>query len=151
MNRVRLLESLQRPGTTAWADTLLAGPPHRHAVTLVGASGHDDAAVVARTRAAGARAISTEPLGVDYPVDVFSLSHIALPFDVDDPLYGRIPSDGHPLQLGAIALRGERNALVVPQASLDRLSYNPFHAYMSARIRALLDAPQTATAATGQP
>lgn len=31
VNRVRLLESLQRPGTTAWADTLLAGPPHRHA------------------------------------------------------------------------------------------------------------------------
>ena len=37
------------------------------------------------------------------------------------------------------------------QASLDRLSYNPFHAYMSARIQALLEAPQTGTAGTGQP
>jgi alpha-beta hydrolase superfamily lysophospholipase len=143
VNRVRLLESLQHPGTTAWADTLLAGPPHRHAVTVVGANAQDDAAVVARTRAAGARAIATQPLGVDYPVDVYSLSHIALPFDVDDPLYGRIPHADHPLQLGAIALRGERNALVVPQASLDRLSYNPFHAYMLARIGALLQAPRT--------
>ena len=151
VNRVRLLQSLQRPGTTAWADTLLAGPPHRHAATLVGAGAHDDPAVVARTRAAGASAITTQPLGVDYPVDVFSLSHIALPFAADDPLYGRIPHPDHPLQLGALALRGERNALVVPQASLDRLSYNPFHAYMSARIQALLEAPRTATAGTGQP
>ena len=69
------------------------------------------------------------------------MSHIALPFTEDDPLYGRIPHAEHPLQLGAIALRGERNALVVPEASLNRLSYNPFHAYMSAQIEALLRGP----------
>jgi len=150
VNRGRLLQSLQRPGTTVWADALLDGAAHGHAVTLVGANAHDDPAVVARTRAAGASTITTQPLGLDYPADISSLSHIALPFAVDDPLYGRIPYADHPLQIGAIALRGERNALVVPQASLDRLSYNPFHAYMSARIQALLEAPQTATARPGQ-
>lgn len=141
VNRTRLLQSLQREGSATWADNLLAGPPHAHASTVVGVRGDDDPAAVARTRPAGAAATSSHDIGIDYPGDVFSLSHVALPFAADDPLYGNTPRAGHPLQLGAIALRGERNALVVPQASLDRLSYNPFHAYVSMRIRALLAKP----------
>lgn len=138
VNRNRILQPLQVATTTAWTDALLHGPPHAHAITMVGTTSLDAPAVLARTRNAGGQQISSIPLGVDYPSDVFSLSHVALPFAADDPLYGHVPRAGHPLQLGAIALRGERNTLVVPQASLDRLSYNPFHAYMSSRIDALL-------------
>ena len=113
-------------------------------------SGDSSASVInPRTRKAGSLQVSTRPLGIDYPADVFSLSHIALPFAADDALYGHIPRAGHPLQLGSIALRGERNTLVVPQASLERLSYNPFHEYMLSRISALLPAnPQRAMGET---
>jgi hypothetical protein len=38
------------------------------------------------------------------------------------------------LQLGTVAVRGERNTLAVSQDSLNRLTYNPFYAYMAARI-----------------
>ena len=138
VNRNRILQPLQVASTTAWADALLHDTAHAHAVTMVATTSLDEPAMVARTRRANSNAIATQPLGIDYPVDVFSLSHIALPFAVDDALYGRIPRAGHPLQLGAIALRGERNALVVPQANLERLSYNPFHDYMAMRISALL-------------
>ncbi|MEF9977738.1 MAG: alpha/beta hydrolase [Thermomonas sp.] len=144
VNRNRLLQPLQDTTGIAWSDALLHGTPHAHAVTLVGTTSLDDPAVVARTRAAGHGAIATQSLGIDYPIDVYSLSHIALPFAEDDALYGRIPRAGHPLQLGAIALRGERNALVVPQASLQRLSYNPFHAYMASRIASLLSGSSVA-------
>ncbi|HPM55634.1 MAG TPA: alpha/beta hydrolase [Thermomonas sp.] len=146
VNRNRLLQPLQLAEKTAWADALLHGTAHAHAVTMVGTTSLDDAAAVARTRRANADALAMEALGIDYPTDVFSLSHIALPFAEDDALYGRIPRAGHPLQLGAIALRGERNILVVPQASLERLSYNPFHDYMTARISSLLEAEQISTA-----
>ncbi|GHC10597.1 alpha/beta hydrolase [Thermomonas carbonis] len=146
VNRNRLLQPLQVPATTAWADALLHGPAHAHAATMVGTTSLDDPAAVARTRPAGGGAVAMQPLGIDYPADVFSLSHIALPFAEDDALYGHIPREGHPLQLGAIALRGERNTLVVPQASLERLSYNPFHDYMAARITKLLAADRVSTA-----
>ena len=141
VNRNRILQPLQvATTTTAWSDALLHGPPHAHAITMVGTTSLDDPSVLARTRNAGSHQVQTHPLGVDYPADVFSLSHVALPFAEDDALYGHIPRAGHPLQLGSIALRGERNTLVVPQASLERLSYNPFHAYMVSRIAALLPA-----------
>ena len=140
VNRNRILQPLQVATTTAWSDALLHGPPHAHAITMVGTTSLDDPSVLARTRKAGSLQVSTRPLGIDYPADVFSLSHVALPFAADDALYGHIPRAGHPLQLGSIALRGERNTLVVPQASLERLSYNPFHAYMVSRIAALLPA-----------
>ena len=88
------------------------------------------------------------PQDLPYEIEFEPLAEIALPFAEDDALYGRIPRPGHPLQLGAIALRGERNTLVVPQASLERLSYNPFHAYMTARITKLL-ATDAASASPG--
>ena len=151
VNRNRLLQPLQVAATTAWSDALLQGPPHAHAITMVGSTSLDDPAVLARTRNAGSHQIATRPLGIDYPADVFSLSHIALPFAADDALYGHIPREGHPLQLGSIALRGERNTLVVPQASLERLSYNPFHDYMVSRIATLLHAiPASAAADEGK-
>ena len=151
VNRNRILQPLQVATTTAWATALLDRSPHAHATTLVGTTSLDDPGVVARTRNAGAQQIATLPLGIDYPADVFSLSHVALPFAADDALYGRIPRAGHPLQLGSIALRGERNTLVVPQASLERLSYNPFHAYMASRITGLLaSTPAPATLLDGK-
>ena len=96
VNRNRLLQPLQLAEKTAWADALLHGTAHAHAVTMVGTTSLDDAAAVARTRRANADALAMEALGIDYPTDVFSLSHIALPFAEDDALYGRIPGrDGY--------------------------------------------------------
>jgi len=82
--------------------------------------------------------VQAAPTGLQYPNDVYSLSHIAVPFPEDDPLYGHLPSTGKRLQLGAVAVRGERNTLAVSQDSLNRLSWNPFFPWMSTRIEAAI-------------
>ena len=69
---------------------------------------------------------------------VFSLTHIALPFQVTDPVFGLgIGGDSPPgLRLGALEPRGERQLLLVPVESFMRLSYNPFYPYLEERLRA---------------
>jgi hypothetical protein len=74
---------------------------------------------------------------------VFSLSHIALPFPIDDALYGLTPDPGEDfgIRLGALAVRGERGVLSASLDSLLRLSSNPFFAYQVARIEDTLGPP----------
>jgi hypothetical protein len=70
---------------------------------------------------------------------VFSLSHVALPFSPDDPLYGQqAPADSQHLFLGQQALQGERGVLKIPENFLLRLRHNPFYDYELARILAWL-------------
>ena len=74
-------------------------------------------------------------LGKEWPLAVYSLSHVALPFSEDDPLYGarNLPGQKRP-SLGALSVRGERNILRVSIANLMRLRYNPFFGYMRDRM-----------------
>jgi hypothetical protein len=64
-------------------------------------------------------------------MDVYSLSHVALPMPPDDPVYGGDEAGPSPgIDLGNRALRGEKGVLRVPAADMLRLRYNPFHSYM---------------------
>ena len=67
---------------------------------------------------------------------MFSLSHIALPFPTSDGLYGidPDPAEDFGVNLGALAVRGERGTLIVNQDFLTRMSSNPFFPYMLERI-----------------
>ena len=82
---------------------------------------------------------SPEPLDVhaldlSWPQSVVSLSHVALPFPPDDPLYGLFPPDEEDqIFLGDIALRGERGLLKIPGSWLLRMRYNPFYSYLEKR------------------
>jgi hypothetical protein len=80
------------------------------------------------------------PLDLAYPQDVFSLSHIALPFPADDGLNGIAPdpADDFGVSLGTAAPRGERGALVVEIDMLLRLPSNPFFPYLLARTEELM-------------
>jgi len=75
-------------------------------------------------------------LGLEFPSGVFSLSHVAIPFPIDDSLYGLEPR-GEPefgAHLGAMAPRGERGALILPLDALVRMSSNPFHPFVMEKI-----------------
>jgi hypothetical protein len=76
------------------------------------------------------------PLGLSYPLGVYSLSHLALTFPVTDPLYGMQPDDSEDfgVQLGTLAIRGERGLLIVSQDSLTRIASNPFFPYLLERV-----------------
>jgi alpha-beta hydrolase superfamily lysophospholipase len=95
--------------------------------------------VVARRYAAQEARMTERPLESEWPRNVFSLSHVALPFPPDDPLYGYdAPRTRRHVQLGRIEVRGEIGVLDVPAWMLTRLRSNPFHAYLLERIEAAL-------------
>ena len=72
---------------------------------------------------------------VPYDINRFALSHIALPFPPDDPLYGRYPpADPSQVFLGQLAIRGETGVLKLPGNWLLRQRHNPFFDYQQQRI-----------------
>ncbi|MDJ0926631.1 MAG: alpha/beta fold hydrolase [Gammaproteobacteria bacterium] len=76
-----------------------------------------------------------QPLGARWPSEVFSLSHVALPFPPDDPLYGRGGDKQRDhVEIGQAAFRGERGVLVVSASDMLRLNWNPFHAWQQAHM-----------------
>lgn len=91
--------------------------------------------VVAQTTLRGENAPSRSDYVGEWPKGVYSLSHIALPFSPEDSLYGGPDAPGSPgIQLGNLALRGERGVLVVSGADVLRLHWNPFYGYVEGRI-----------------
>ena len=76
-----------------------------------------------------------EQLGQQWPSGIFSLSHVALPFPPDDPLYGSgPPRNPEHIFLGTQALQGERDVLKISGDYLLRLRYNPFYSYLEQRV-----------------
>jgi alpha-beta hydrolase superfamily lysophospholipase len=77
----------------------------------------------------------TRTLDVSWPRGVISLSHVALPFPPDDPLYGASrPEEPGQLYLGQLDIRGERGLMMLSSDWLLRLRHNPFYALQEQRI-----------------
>jgi alpha-beta hydrolase superfamily lysophospholipase len=133
LNRLAVFSTVITPRDRAFLSTLFTHEPRRYRLAVVTNAGPATRAAVEKSVAAGATAIVERPLGLDYPPGVFSLSHIALPFPIDDPLYGLTPDDSESfgLRLGTLALHGERDALLVPIDQLARIGSNPFFPYLS--------------------
>ena len=109
----------------------------RFRLTVISNAGTGSARVEARSGLVPGTRETRRSLDLAWPEDLYSLSHIALPFAPDDPVYGYAARDarGQPLRtLGNLAVRGERNVLRVSAADLLRLRSNPFHAYLLRRI-----------------
>lgn len=136
INRAAYVGPLLRPRAGATIDRLLPSGPRRYRTTIVANRAPNDPAVEVRSWPAGATTPEIEPMGIDYPRNIFSLSHIALPFPPSDGLYGTDPdpADNQGVALGALATRGENGQLAVSPASLMRLSSNPFFPWMLGRI-----------------
>ena len=96
-----------------------------------------------RSIAPGATAIDGHPIGLAWPRDVYSLSHVAIPFPVNDPVYGREEAAGAPavIRLGVLSPRGERAVFSVPSDTLMRLTCNPFFQYQEERVLTWLGTP----------
>ncbi len=138
LNQAESFGPLLRTSSYLALSRLLPPPPRRYTATIVTNVAVDSLDTLARTTLAGQTQETTELLGIEYPADIFSLSHVALPFPMSDSLYGRYPQpkDQYGISLGAFAARGERAVLVVGLDSLMRLASNPFYPYMLKRINA---------------
>jgi alpha-beta hydrolase superfamily lysophospholipase len=113
-------------------------PPRarRFRLTIVENAGEGTDDARERVIEAGDTEGRSRALGLKYPKGVYSLSHVALPFPLNDSLYGLEPDgpEEFGVHLGAIPLRGERGALIVNLEALVRMSSNPFFPFLLSRI-----------------
>lgn len=136
VNRARRFGLLLRPSADIAIARLLPKLPRKYATTIVTNANPDSSEVVERSTEAGSTIERVRPLGLVYPYNVYSLSHVALPFPLSDPLYGLKPdlAENYGIRLGSTATRGERNVLIISLDSLLRIASNPFFPYMVNRI-----------------
>jgi alpha-beta hydrolase superfamily lysophospholipase len=136
LNRRAKFGPLLRRSTDTVLERLLPEAPRNFRTTIVTNASRGSDAMVARTVDAGGSTEQTSALNLVYPPGVFSLSHLAIPFPLSDPLYGMEPdtSEDYGANLGAMATRGERGVLVVSIDSLARMSSNPFFEFVLQRI-----------------
>ena len=74
---------------------------------------------------------SVESTALRWPVKVYSLTHVALPFPAGDPIYGGQPESVSPgIALGEMAAYGERGVLSISASEMLRLRWNPFYDYL---------------------
>ena len=123
-------------------------PARSYALTLVTNDSPKVADVVAWSARARSPVSDSAPLGAAWPPGVYSLSHIAVPFRPDDPLFGIDPDRrvDYGARLGTLAPRGERGITSVGADQFMRLSCNPFFPYLENRLEEWI-----APSASGKP
>jgi alpha-beta hydrolase superfamily lysophospholipase len=117
---------------------LFGGTARKYRVSVVTNATPDQADVIEKDVEPGTTTIRDRPLALAWPRFVFSLSHVAVPFPPDDPLYGLTPDprEDYGIRLGVLEARGERGVLLMPVDDLMRLKSNPFFPYLEERFRA---------------
>jgi alpha-beta hydrolase superfamily lysophospholipase len=141
LNRLAAFSTVFKPADRAFLGTLFDKEPRAYRLTVITNANTNTSVVVQKSVMPGERDIVEELTGLEYPPGVFSLSHIAVPFPISDPLYGLHPdeSEFYGIRLGTLALHGERAALLVSLDQLARLGSNPFYPYLEKRTLAWLE------------
>ncbi|MEP9356046.1 alpha/beta fold hydrolase [Xanthobacter sp. KR7-65] len=144
VNRSGDFEELLTVGSNRALADLLPPAPRAFRTAVIANVEPGKSAVVVRETPAGETQATPRALTATYPEDVYSLSHIALPFPMSDGLYGLEPdrADAFGIRLGDIAARGEYGALVVGVEMLVRMTSNPFFPYLAERVAAGLPPPR---------
>ncbi|HEU4678728.1 MAG TPA: alpha/beta hydrolase [Terrimicrobiaceae bacterium] len=136
LNRNTKFGPLVRPELDTVVSQLLPKEPRKFRTSIVTNASPATGRVVERSTEAGQTTEQFREIGLTYPSNVYSLSHVALPFPTTDSLYGTDPDPGENfgVHLGAVAGRGERGTLIVSLDTLFRMSSNPFFPYLLERI-----------------
>ncbi|MCP3707738.1 alpha/beta hydrolase [Paraburkholderia sp. CNPSo 3274] len=136
VNRSVRFRTFLRVASYTAISRLLRTGPQNYRTTVIGNASPDSAHTVERSTYAGEVQTKTKPLDIDYPQEIFSLSHVAIPFPITDTLYGIAPDDSENFNehLGTLAPRGERGTLILTLDSMFRIASNPFFPYLLQRI-----------------
>jgi len=138
VNRKAGVEKLLKWKPDEWLAALEAVSDEDYRLTLVTNEDRHSRSVLARSYEPGGIE-TTEPLELSWPADVYSLSHVALPFPKTDPLYGGAPLSESSLSLGNLAFRGERGVLQISDSAMLRQRWNPFYSYLEDRMLNFLE------------
>lgn len=134
-NRISDTEHLFTNDSKQSIEALFKDPDLSFTLSLVTNASGESHEVVIVHKMPGSLKLVRKSIGMKWPNNLYSLSHVALPFSEDDPLYGiRRSNDRSKIQLGNIDFRGERGALAIPAADMLRLRWNPFYSFMERRI-----------------
>jgi len=141
VNRRRALGSIQRPGTSGLIDRLSTGK-RDYTLEVVANSSEETRAVSVRELAPDG-ATRVRETNLQWPETLVSLSHVAMPFPPDDPVYGLNPGSGHDgiPSIGSWLFRGENGAVTVSLGSLTRPRSNPFWSLIDDDVGALVGSP----------
>lgn len=146
VNQASLFGGMLRPGAVLSLQRMMPRDPQRYTLSMVRNRASGDQRTMLVTREAGSTEEIREDLDIIYPKDVFSLSHGAVPFPMDDALYGLTPSPEdavrYGINLGNLTIRGERGALLIPMDAMLRMSSNPFFALLLSRVEKGIDDPK---------
>lgn len=136
INRAASLSPLLRRGADERLARLLPPPPRSYRTTMITNADYRSADMIARATAPGTTGERDQPLALTYPSDIFSLSHVALPFPPSDPLYGFEPDQNEDfgIRLGTVAARGELGVLIISLDTLMRINANPFFPDLRRRV-----------------
>ena len=136
INQAASFRPLFKPSSWTATSALLPVVQRRYGVTIITNASEHSFSTVAKITPAGSTRETVVPLAQAWPQDVYSLSHVAVPFPPDDDLYGREPGvkNRYGISLGTIALWGETSVLSVGKEALMRVTSNPFYDYMQTRI-----------------
>lgn len=145
INRDTAFIPLFRPVFVNMMSKMLPNLPQHYRITIIGNSTNGDSCAVERTALPGETDYTTRELRLIYPPNVFSLSHISLPFPENDSLYGSCPDpetkDEFGLNLGLISnAQGERGVLEINTNLFFRISSNPLFSYLLERIDGAIEA-----------
>ncbi|MFT7667500.1 MAG: esterase/lipase [Planctomycetota bacterium] len=78
-------------------------------------------------------------LGLNWPMGVYSLSHVALSIRMDDAVYGLAPrGDPDESSIGNLQARGEHGLFVISTDNLMRMRCNPFFDFLADRTAGTL-------------
>jgi alpha-beta hydrolase superfamily lysophospholipase len=136
VNHLSGIDVFVQPADQSLFESLFGRQPRRYRRVVVtnrtAESREVDAEIIEPNAAVAAR----RPLDLAWPPEVFSLTHVAIPFPADDPLYGLVgPTKAAGLlPIGRLSPRGERAVLTIGTDVLMRLSSNPFFPFIEARI-----------------
>ncbi len=149
INRAADLGPLLRPAIARRMETMLPPKSRPYRVTLITNASPTVPDVVERSTAPGTTAATDRNLGLAFPPQIHSLTHIAIPFPASDGLYGSAPdpADAFGIRIGMLAARGERGVLSISLETLLRLTFNPFFPYVAERLEQGTAAPSAGATA----
>ena len=137
VNRHNQMEPFYPSGDAATLEALERRSDLPYRLTIIANAGADSIQIAHRTKAPHSSDVETSALDMVWPSGVYSLSHVAIPFAPDDPVYGAVEDPNRVyagVPFGRVTPRGETQYLTVALSQFMRLRYNPFFSYVEERI-----------------
>lgn len=144
------IQSLLKWNPKHLVKALRRNPDRNYLLGLVTNKSPNSNETILQTLRPGSETTTEVDLDQAWPSGVYSLTHVALPFPPDDPVYGGEASAEHSgIQLGHTDLRGERGTLAISASERLRLRWNPFYDFLEDKTLAFFSISRAVEDAQG--